>query len=58
MNTWLNEYCPGWMCIPCKLHLFGNEYNTIADGDDGIAMVWRVELWEDKDQPQQLGKKK
>ena len=52
MNTWLNGYCPGWMCVPCKLHPFGNEYHTIADGDDEIAMVLQVELWEGKDQPQ------
>ena len=48
MNTWLNEYFPGWMCVPCKLHPFENECHTIADGDDGIAMVW-VELQECKD---------
>ena len=46
------------MCVSLKPHPFGNEYHTIADGNDGIAMVWQVELWEGKDQPQQLGKKK
>ena len=45
------------MCVPCKLHHFGNEGHTIADGDNGIAMVWQVEVQESKDQPQQLGKK-
>ena len=49
MNSWLNEYCPRWMCVPCKLHPFGNEYYTIANGDDGIAMVWQVVLLEGKE---------
>ena len=57
MNRWLNQYCPGWMCASCKQHHFGNEYHTIVDKNDGIAMVWQVELWEGKDRPQQLGKK-
>ena len=25
MNVWLNEYCPGWMCVPRKPNPFVNE---------------------------------
>ena len=25
MNRCLNQCCPGWMCVPCKSHPFGNE---------------------------------
>ena len=33
MNSRLNKWCPGFMCVPRKPHPFGNEYHSIADGD-------------------------
>jgi hypothetical protein len=44
MNTWLNKYCPGFMVVPRKPHPEGNEYHTIADGDKGAPIMWRVKL--------------
>ena len=51
MNTWLNKWCPGFMCVPRKPHPFGNEYHSIADGDGGKPIMWRVKLQEGKDRP-------
>ncbi len=49
MSTWLNTFCPGFMCGPRKPHLFGNEYHSIADGDDDKPIMWRVKIVERKD---------
>ncbi len=51
MCTWLSKYCPGFMCVPRKPHPFGNEYHSIADGDDGKPIMWRVKIVEGKDKP-------
>ena len=51
MSSWLNKFCPGFMTVPRKPHPFGNEYHSIADGDDGKAIMWRVKLVEGKDRP-------
>ena len=39
------------MYVPRKPHPFGNEYHTIADGDDGKPIMWRIKLQEGKDRP-------
>ncbi len=59
MIYWLSKYCPGWMCIPWKPHLFGNKYHTICDGDSkkGCPLIYQVELVEGKDWPKELGPK-
>ncbi|KAL7467273.1 hypothetical protein ACHAXS_007534 [Conticribra weissflogii] len=51
MNSWMDKFCPGFMCVPRKPHPFGNEYHSIADGDQGRAIMWRVEIVEGKDRP-------
>ena len=51
MSSWLSKFCPGFMCVPRKPHPFGNEYHSIADGDDGKPIMWRVKLVEGKDRP-------
>ena len=52
MNSWLNKFCPGFMTLPQKPHLFGNEYHTIADGEkDGKPIMWRMKIVEGKDHP-------
>ena len=51
MNSWLNKFCPGFMSLPRKPHPFGNEYHSIADGDGGRPIMWRVQIVEGKDQP-------
>ena len=58
MNTWLNEYCTGWICVPYKSHPFGNEYHIITDGDFEAALIWCCKLCEGKDGSSLLGKKK
>ena len=51
MNVWLNKFCPGFMSLPRKPHPFGNEYHSIADGDKGRFVMWRIRLVEGKDRP-------
>jgi hypothetical protein len=51
MNVWLNKFCPGFMSLPRKPHPFGNEYHSIADGDKGHFIMWRICLVEGKDRP-------
>ena len=57
MSSWLNKYCPGFMCVLRKPHPQGNEYHSIADGDlDGTKpIMWRVKLVEGKDRPKADG---
>eukprot|EP00804_Cyclotella_cryptica_P008981 CCRYP_003098-RA/>CCRYP_003098-RA protein AED:0.21 eAED:0.21 QI:0/0/0/1/1/1/2/0/282 len=51
MKTWLDQKCPGFMALDCKTHPFGNEYHTIADGDDGKPIVWQIKIQDGKDCP-------
>ncbi len=51
MSPWTNKYCPRYMYVPQKPHPFGNEYHTIADGDQGKAIMWRAKVEEGKDKP-------
>eukprot|EP00804_Cyclotella_cryptica_P008982 CCRYP_003105-RA/>CCRYP_003105-RA protein AED:0.31 eAED:0.24 QI:0/0/0/1/0/0/2/0/230 len=51
MKTWLDQKCPGFMALDCKPHPFGNEYHTIADGDDGKPIVWQIKIQDGKDCP-------
>ncbi len=51
MNVWLNKFCPGFMSLPRNPHPFGNEYHSIADGDKGHFIMWRIHLVEGKDRP-------
>ncbi len=39
------------MSLPRKPHPFGNEYHSIADGDDSKPIMWRVRIVEGKDRP-------
>ncbi len=59
MIYWLNKYCPDLMCVPVKPHAFGNEYQTICDGDisKGAPTMFCMKLIEGKDWPTQLGPK-
>ena len=54
MNSFLEKFCPGFMCVPRKPHPFGNEYHSIDDGvtEKGLEekpIMWRVKLQEGKD---------
>ena len=51
VNSFTDQNCPGFMCIPRKPHPFGNEYHSIADGDGGKPIMWRIKLQEGKDRP-------
>ena len=56
MNSFLEKFCPGFMCVPRKPHPFGNEYHSISDGvtEKGLEekpIMWRVKLQEGKDRP-------
>ena len=41
--------CPGWIMVPRKPHLFGNEYHTIVCGLSRI--LFGLELVEGEDEP-------
>jgi hypothetical protein len=49
MSSWLSKFCPGFMCMPCKPHLFGNKFHTIANGDGGKPIMFRIKLVKGKD---------
>ncbi len=50
MSSWLSMFCPGFfMAVPCKPHPFGNEYHSIANGDDGKPIMFRINLVKGKD---------
>jgi hypothetical protein len=51
MNTWLNKFCPRFIALQCKPKPFGNKYHSIADGDGGKPIMWRIKLVEGKDRP-------
>ena len=51
MSPRTNKYCPGYMFVPRKSHPSGNEYHTIADGDQGKPIMWRAKVQEGKDKP-------
>ncbi len=40
MNSWINQNCPGFMFVPQKPHPRGNEYHSIANGDQGKLIMW------------------
>ena len=56
MNSFLDKFCPGFMCVPRKPQPFGKEYHSIADGVmekglEGNPIMWRVKVLEGKDRP-------
>jgi hypothetical protein len=51
MSSWLSKFFPSFMCVPCKRHMFGNEYHTIADGDGGKPIMFWIKLVEGTDHP-------
>ena len=57
MKSWLNKYCSGFMNVPQKPHPNGNEYHSIANGDDGQPVIWRIKIREGKDQPKDVSGK-
>ena len=49
MNSFLEKFCPGFMCVPRKPHPFGNKYHSITDGAtekglEGKPIMWRVKI--------------
>ena len=56
MSVWTNQFtCPGFMFVPHKPWLFGNEYHSVCCCLSGI--MWGIDLVEGKDRPNELGKK-
>ena len=57
MSIWTSRWtCPGFMYIPRKPHPMGNEYHSICCTLSEI--MFRIELVEGNDEPQQRGRKK
>ena len=44
MNSFLYKFCPGFMSVPFKSHPLGNEYHSIADGDEGNPVMYRIKI--------------
>ena len=55
MIEWFNKYETGFMCVEKKLRHFGNKKHTVCCGFTSI--IWRAQIVEDKDCPQQPGQK-
>ena len=53
---WLNKWDPIFMCVGRKPHPFGNEQHTICCALTSI--MWITQTMDNKDRPNQLGKKK
>ncbi|KAG7359200.1 transposase IS4 [Nitzschia inconspicua] len=52
MSPWTSRWtCPGWIFVPGKQNPMGNEYLSVCCGVSKI--MWRIELVEGKDAPQQ-----
>ena len=48
MSAWTNQFkCPGFMFVPCKPWLFGNEYHSDCCCLSGI--MWGIDLVEGED---------
>eukprot|EP00957_Ditylum_brightwellii_P131332 10016998-Ditylum_brightwellii.AAC.1 len=55
MSIWTSKCtCPGWMFVPRKPHLMGNEYHTIACRKSGI--LYGMEIVGGKDRPSERPK--
>ena len=39
------------MGVPSKPHPLGNDYHSIADGDEGNLVMYRIIIQEEKDRP-------
>ena len=51
MKYFLEKLCPGFMSVPRKPHPLGNEYHSIADGDEGNTVMYWIKIQEGKDCP-------
>ena len=51
MNYFLDKFCPGFMIVTRKLHPLGNEYHSIADGDEGYHVMYQIKIQKWKDRP-------
>ena len=52
---WFKKYAPGFMCVGCKPHTFGNEGHTNCFGSTSI--LWRDQIVEGKYRSGPLGQK-
>ena len=55
MMEWFNKYAPGFMCVGHKPHPLGHGIQTICCGL--MYILWRTQIVEFKDLPQQLVQK-
>ena len=46
MKYFLEKLCPGFIIVPRKTHSLGNEYHSIADGDEGDHVMYRIKIQE------------
>ena len=51
MNSFMEKFCPGFLSVPRKPHPLGNECHSIADGDEGYPVMYRIKIQEGKDRP-------
>ena len=49
MNSFLDNFFPGFISVPRKPHLLGNEYYRIEDGYEGNTVMYRNNIQEGKD---------
>ena len=51
MNSFLEKLLPEFMSVPRKTHHLGNYYHSIADGDEGNPVMYRIKIQKWKDRP-------
>ena len=56
MMKWFNNRDPGFMCVGCKPHPFGNERHSICCAL--TSLLWRANILEGKDRSTQIVPKK
>jgi hypothetical protein len=58
VNSLLDKFCPGFMCVPRKPHPFVNKYHSISDGSteegrEGNPIMWAREDSRGKGSPKE-----
>ena len=51
MNYFLDKFFPGFISVLRKPHPLGNEYHSIADGDEGNTVMYWIKIQKGKDRP-------
>ena len=57
IKSCLYKFCPVLMSVTCKPHSLGNDYYSIAYGDEGNPVMYRIKIQEGKDRTKDANRK-